>query len=162
MSRLHCFVTTFTKKYRCATQDGILVLFAILDLLGNSNRVKAALVRCISAIRDFRRGAWDKLNAKVRSGMGAKRVERRKNPRSPSSLPVVLENATGVLRDISLSGAFFWTHGTYRPDDPIGFAIQLETAGRLLMWKCEGNVVRIEQHGPDVGVGVRITRTAME
>ena len=91
--------------------------------------------------------------------MGAKRVDRRKNPRSPSSLPVVLENGAGVLRDISLSGAFFWTRGTYRPEDPISFAIQLETAGKPLMWKCEGNVVRTEQQGPNVGVGVRIIRT---
>lgn len=94
--------------------------------------------------------------------MAAKQAERRKHPRSPSSLPVVLENATGVLRDISLSGAFFWTRGTYRPEDPISFAIQLETAQKPLMWKCEGDVVRTEQHGSDVGVGVRITRTAVE
>lgn len=75
---------------------------------------------------------------------------------------MVLENGTGVLRDISLSGAFFWTRGTYRPKDPVSFAIQLETAGKTLMWKCEGDVVRTEQHGADVGLGVRITRTAVE
>lgn len=94
--------------------------------------------------------------------MGAKRVERRKNPRFPSSLPVVTENGAGVLRDISLSGAFFWIRGTYRPENSISFAIQLQTVGKPLLWECEGDVVRTEQHGPDVGVGVRITKTAME
>jgi PilZ domain len=94
--------------------------------------------------------------------MGATRAERRKTPRCPSSLPVVLEHSAGVLRDISLSGAFFWTRGTYGPEDPISFAIQLQTVGKPLLWKCEGNVVRTEQHGLDVGVGVRITRTAVE
>ena len=161
-SNLRCFVTTFTKMHGRATQDGILVLFATMNLLRNSNRVEAAPFRCISVIRGFGGGYWDKRKVKGWSGMGAKRIERRKTPRSPSSLPVVLENSTGVLRDISLSGAFFWTHGTYRPDDPIGFAIQLETAGKTLMWKCEGHVVRTEQHGPDVGLGVRITRTEVE
>ena len=67
-TNLHCFVTTFTKKYGRATQDGILVLFATMNLLRNTNRVEAALFRCISVIRGFRGGHWDEHKSKRLEG----------------------------------------------------------------------------------------------
>lgn len=94
--------------------------------------------------------------------MTGKVVEKRRDFRAPSTLPVVLENATGTLRDISASGAFFWTQGIFAPGDSISFAIELESSGNRVLWKCEGDIVRTERRGPNVGIGVRITRNEVE
>jgi len=94
--------------------------------------------------------------------MTAKLSELRKDRRVDTALPVVLENATGVTRDMSASGAFFWTSGTYAPGQSISFAVELKTAGGRMMWKCRGDVIRTEPRGNDVGVAVRITESATE
>jgi len=48
------------------------------------------------------------------------------------------------------------------PGELISFSIELFTPEGRMMWKCKGDVVRTEPRGNDVGVAVRITKTAME
>jgi len=87
--------------------------------------------------------------------------EKRKDVRLRTELPVALENATGITRDMSASGAFFWTSGNHAVGEKISFAIGLQD-GKGTIWMCEGVVVRVEPRGKDVGVAVRITRTMVQ
>ena len=90
------------------------------------------------------------------------RTHQRKDKRFDTPMLVFLENARGVTRDTSPSGAFFWTSGTYTPGQPISFAIELKTAGGRMMWKCKGAVVRTEPRDYMVGVAATITESTME
>jgi len=95
-------------------------------------------------------------------GITARLVERRKDVRLLTGLPVLLEKANGIIRDMSASGAYFWTTGNHAIGDKIGFTIRLEPDRRGTVWKCEGAVVRVEPRGTDAGVAVRITRSTLE
>jgi len=75
---------------------------------------------------------------------------------------VILENATGVTRDVSASGAFFWVRGAYAIGEPISYRMGRKTEAGKSMLKCRGVVVRTEPRGDDVGVAVRVTGSAME
>ncbi len=90
------------------------------------------------------------------------RPHQRKDDRVETPLLVFLDNARGVTRDTSPSGAFFWTSGTYTPGQPISFAIELKTAVGKMMWKCKGAVVRTEPRDHMVGVAATITESKME
>jgi len=88
--------------------------------------------------------------------------EDRRDTRVDTPALVYLEKGRGVTRDMSASGAFFWTSSTYTPGEPISFAIELKTAGGKMMWKCKGDVVRAEPLGHMVGVAARIIESKME
>ncbi len=89
-------------------------------------------------------------------------AEKRRDRRVETELPVYVSNATGVTRDMSPSGTFFWISGTYSVGESISFSMEMKTAGGKMMWKCRGDVVRTERRGNDMGVAVRITESAME
>ena len=93
--------------------------------------------------------------------MGTYPLEKRKHVRIRAELPVSLEKATGITRDISATGAFFWTSGNHAIGDRIGFAIELKN-GSGMVWSCEGEVVRVQLRGKNVGVAVKITETTVE
>jgi len=95
-------------------------------------------------------------------GAKMKQPQKRRDQRVDTPMLVFLENARGVTRDTSASGAFFWTSGTYAPGQPISFAIELKTAGGRMMWKCKGAVVRTEPRDHMVGVAASITESTME
>ena len=92
--------------------------------------------------------------------MTAKLAEKRRDYRVRTALPVSLENATGVTRDMSASGAFFWISGTHAIGESISFSLELKTAEGSTVWTCQGDVVRTEPRGNDIGVAVRITEAA--
>jgi hypothetical protein len=86
--------------------------------------------------------------------------EKRRDRRIDIALPVMLENATGVTRDVSSSGVFFWISGTYELGDVINFAMGRRTESGEFMLKCRGVVLRTEQRSNDVGVAVWVATTA--
>ncbi len=94
--------------------------------------------------------------------MTAGQPEKRRDQRVITTLPVFLENATGVTRDVSASGVYFWTDGMCAPGEDISFSIELQTAGGRMIRKCQGEVLRAEPRGTHVGVAVRITESATE
>ncbi len=94
--------------------------------------------------------------------MTSGQIEKRRHQRVETALPVFLENATGVTRDMCASGVYFWTDGVCAPGKDIGVSIELQTAEGRMMRKCKGEVLRTEPRGTDVGVAVRITESAME
>jgi hypothetical protein len=89
-------------------------------------------------------------------------AEKRRNKRVGVAVPVILENATGVTRDVSTSGVFFWKRGTFIYGESISFSMERKTESGKFMLKCRGVVARTEPRGDDVGVAVRITKTVME
>jgi hypothetical protein len=95
-------------------------------------------------------------------GVGAVHEEKRRHQRIHIALPVVLKDATGVTRDVSASGMFFWTAGDCTPGDLIGFEVELRRVGGNMRLKCQGDVIRTESGSARVGVAVKITESAME
>lgn len=88
--------------------------------------------------------------------------QKRRDKRVDTALMVFLDNARGVTRDMSASGAYFWTSGSYVPGEPISFAIELKTAAGKVMWRCRGDVIRTEPQDHMVGVAARISESTME
>jgi hypothetical protein len=88
--------------------------------------------------------------------------EKRGNQRVHAALPVFLENATGITRDVGASGTFFWTSRTYAPGESINLTIGLKTASGRMMQRCQGAVVRTERLAHMVGVAVRIVESTIE
>jgi len=89
-------------------------------------------------------------------------AERRISTRTNIALPVYLENATGVTRDVSASGVFFRKKGVFAYGESIRFSIERQTDTGRMIQRCKGIVVRTEPLGDEIGVGVRITESTME
>ncbi|MDH3286716.1 MAG: PilZ domain-containing protein [Betaproteobacteria bacterium] len=94
--------------------------------------------------------------------MTAVQPEKRRDQRVDTALPVFLENATGVTRDVSASGVFFWTSGTHAIGESISFSMRVQRPEGNVMLKCRGDVVRTEPRGTHVGVAVAISESVME
>jgi len=94
--------------------------------------------------------------------MTSRSAERRNEHRLGSALPVYLNNATGIMRDMSVSGAYFITRNTYAIGETINFSIGVYTSEGRTVWKCRGDVLRIEPQDRNIGVAVRITSTTVE
>jgi Tfp pilus assembly protein PilZ len=77
-------------------------------------------------------------------------------------LPVDVENAAGIVRDVSASGIFFEIDARYTLGSLISFAVKLDTPSGGMNLKCRGKVVRIEPREARVGVAVEITESMME
>jgi len=88
--------------------------------------------------------------------------EKRRHQRIHIALPVFLKDATGVTRDVSASGMFFWIAGACALDDLIGFEVELHRPVGRMRLKCLGDIVRTESGNARVGVAVKITESAME
>ena len=92
----------------------------------------------------------------------ARLAERRNFYRVHTALPVSLEGAKGVMRDMSTTGAYFWINGTHAVGDTVTFSIQLQSAEGKTVWNCRGNVIRIEPSDSNTGVAVKITDTTVD
>ena len=104
------------------------------------------------------RGPWTLDDFKITAGS----PERRKNKRINVALPVLLDKAMGVTRDVSASGVFFWIKGVYAIGDVLSFSIGRKTACGNFILKCRGDVIRAIPRGSEVGVAVRIAQPMVE
>jgi len=91
-----------------------------------------------------------------------RRFEKRRDQRIDTALFVYTENARGVTRDLSASGAFFWTGGRYAVGEPVRFAIEHNTANGREILNCRGHVLRMEPRDYMVGVATSITESTVE
>jgi len=98
-------------------------------------------------------GPWTVDDSKMTAGLPEKRRDKRINV----ALPVMLEDATGVTRDVSASGVYFWVNGTYALAESISFSMGRKTESGKFMLKCRGDVVRTEWGDNTVGMAVRLT-----
>lgn len=87
--------------------------------------------------------------------------EKRRQQRIPIALPVYLKNTTGVTRDVSATGVFFWTGYACMRGDFIRFEVELHRPIGKLKLNCQGDVVRTEPGESTTGVAVRITQSSM-
>ena len=88
--------------------------------------------------------------------MGA---EHRTEERVRAALRVSLGDVTGVTRDVSASGLYFETDGHFTPGQSITLAVDIDTAsGKIALW-CDGVVLRVDLHGAQRGVAVRIVES---
>jgi len=78
------------------------------------------------------------------------------------ALPVILANATGVTRDVSPSGVFFWKRGVFAYGDSIRFSLERQTETGRILQRCQGVVVRTDPRGDLVGVAASITESTDE
>lgn len=86
---------------------------------------------------------------------------KRREERIHAALPVNLKTATGITRDVSASGIFFETTATLALGSAISFTVEFDTPGGKMELKCQGEIVRTEQHGSQIGVAVKITDSTM-
>ena len=94
--------------------------------------------------------------------MKATPSNKRRHHRANAGMRVFLKSATGVTRDMSASGVYFWITGTYEIGESIRFSIELKRARGRMMRKCKGQVLRVErQDDSRVGLAVRITESTM-
>jgi PilZ domain len=95
--------------------------------------------------------------------MKATLSNKRRHHRANTGMRVFLKSATGVTRNMSASGVYFWISGTYAIGQSISFWIELKRARGRMMRKCKGKVLRVDrQDSSRVGVAVRITESRME
>jgi len=95
--------------------------------------------------------------------MTARLAERRSHYRVRTMLPVHLENASAVMRDMSTTGAYFWINGAREIGETVTFSVQFDSSlARGTVWICQGLVVRKEYRERDIGVAVRITETTLD
>jgi len=94
--------------------------------------------------------------------MTARLAERRNEQRVRNASSVYFNNATGMMRDMSASGAYFWTPNRCSVGEAISFSIGLHTSEGKTLWKCQGNVLRAEPQDGHFGVAVKITSTTVE
>jgi len=88
-------------------------------------------------------------------------AETRRDDPLDTALPVSLESATGIGRDMSASGAFFWMSGAHAIGEIVSFAIDIKPSQERMIWTCRGVVVGVEPRGNEVGVMVKITGTGV-
>ena len=86
-----------------------------------------------------------------------RKAEKRREVRVAASLPVALAKARGITRDVSATGIFFETEARFAQGNTIDLTVELTSPAGKMQFKCQGEIVRVEQHGARVGVAVKIT-----
>lgn len=79
-------------------------------------------------------------------------------------IPVQLDQGSGVTRDISQSGVFFFTEQPFVPGTTFSFVLELDyvSPGESVYLHCKGEVVRVEETGEKKGVAVSIREFSSE
>jgi hypothetical protein len=74
-------------------------------------------------------------------------------------VPVHLDRGSGITRDISSSGVFFFTDRKISQGMPLCFVLELGHVftGEPVRLHCKGQVVRVEESGERTGVAVSIS-----
>lgn len=85
----------------------------------------------------------------------------RREVRVTTALPVRLDKATGLTRDVSAKGVCFDVDADYATGSEISFVIELEMSSEKMLLNCKGRIVRTEDHGKKKGVAVEITESVM-
>jgi hypothetical protein len=88
--------------------------------------------------------------------------EKRREERVRTSLPVNVGITMGVTRDVSATGMYFETDASYAVGSTVSVALDMETPQGKMLFKCRGEILRIERQGKKVGVAVRFLESALE
>ena len=84
--------------------------------------------------------------------------EKRASQRIQVEAPVYIGQEKAVTRDVSWAGIYFLTDQSFAEGVPLNFLLDLAYAlpGKPIKLDCEGEVVRVEQHGEKFGIAAKI------
>ena len=85
-----------------------------------------------------------------------KDCEKGRQKRIAAVLPVRLNDAAGVTRDVSVTGIFFETDAVLAPGSSIEFLVDIDIPAGKRTLVCLGNIVRTEARDNRLGVAVKI------
>jgi hypothetical protein len=75
------------------------------------------------------------------------------------AMPVHLDHGSGITRDISQSGVYFFTEQLLSPGMTIPFVLEFDyvSPGEKVFLHCKGEVLRVEETGRKRGVAASIS-----
>lgn len=88
--------------------------------------------------------------------------EKRGEERVRTALPVNVGITTGITRDVSATGMYFETDASYAVGSTVSIALDVDTPQGRMLFKCRGEILRVERQGKKVGVAVRFLESALE
>ena len=107
-------------------------------------------------------GVARKRNLRVNGSGEPMAKGKRSEERVAATRPVRLDRGTGITRNVSASGVFFETDVDYAAGREISFAIELDAPQGKMMFKCQGQILRVEHRDGKVGVAAKIVASTLE
>ena len=87
--------------------------------------------------------------------MKQRKKDKRQGIRVKAALPVQLEGASGLARDVSAGGVFIETDAAYALGSPVDVALDLNTPWGRFVIESRGRIVRLEHREDKIGVAVQ-------
>jgi len=89
-------------------------------------------------------------------------VRQRSAQRFGLALPVTMEGEECASHDISATGVLLESPGPADVGAQVSLTLQYRTGGRDMDLGCTGRVVRVERHGDNYNIAVRLDRPLFE
>ena len=83
----------------------------------------------------------------------------RGSDRFETELPVDIDGAEGLTRNISATGIYFETGADHEPGSRVHFTIEMIIQGQKKKLVCDGEVVRVDRKGSTVGIAARLVES---
>lgn len=83
----------------------------------------------------------------------------RGSDRFDTKLPVDMDGAAGLTRNISATGVYFETSASHAPGSRVHFTIEMMVQGEKKKLVCDGEVVRVDHQGSTVGIAARLVES---
>ncbi len=77
--------------------------------------------------------------------------------RFASELPLEIDGASGLTRNVSATGVYFETTADQAPGSRVHFVVEVTVKGERLKMVCAGDVVRVERKLDTVGIAVKLS-----
>ena len=89
--------------------------------------------------------------------------DKRKETRTPATVPLYFNNGKGVTDDLSATGVFFWTESQskFAVGDQISFTLVIAGSGTTATSECSGEIVRVLARHTPKGVAVKLFHPAL-
>lgn len=84
---------------------------------------------------------------------------RRSADRCISELPIEINGAQGITRNISATGVYFETTIEPAPGSKVQFTVDVMVEGEALKMVCSGEVVRVDHKEGTVGIAVKLANS---
>ena len=83
----------------------------------------------------------------------------RGSDRFETELPVDIDGAQGLTRNISATGIYFETSAAHEPGSRVHFTIEMMVQGEKKKLVCDGEVMRVDHKGSMVGIAARLVES---
>lgn len=85
------------------------------------------------------------------------RATRRAADRLSYALPMAVDGAPGLTRNVSATGVYFETTVDKPPGSKVRFIVEVTVKGEALKMVCSGEVMRVEHKVSTVGIAVKLS-----